>query len=273
MWLEHKLMDVDSPGVFGLAAQVLTFAFATPLYLGLSLMTGAQPTADNLRVPRSVLKSIPAVFIVGMAIPSALMVLPLSDKVTPDLKQIFIAVWQPWPAYVAILLWVAYYVVGVMIGDNTSSLEGKRSNLSSLRHAYAFALIQAAVSHLVAVTISVSTVVAPFIFQDKFAKDLHPSRVLRTVMPWASPLEPVGSLAEGVHTFLRWDYNIGTAGVLAWAVHSYLASGQRVTLGGIGKVLGLTALAGPVGAAVVLIWERDETVFAREREAAEKKRL
>ena len=264
---------MSSPAVFGLAAQVLTYAFATPLYLGLVLAVGSRPTPDNIRVPRSVLKSIPAVFAIGMTVPSTLMVLPLSNTITADLKQIFIAIWQPWPAYVAILLVVAHYTVGFLVSDDNSTLEGKRKNLSSLRHAYAFALIQTTLAHVVTLVISISTTVAPQIFKDNFVRDLHPAVVLNTPLPWAQPVVKVASIADGVHAFLRWDYIIGTTGVLIWAVHTYLASGQRVGLGDVGKVLGLVALTGPVGAAVVLVWERDETIFAREREGVEKKRL
>lgn len=257
-----QITDIrDSPAIFGLAAQLLTFAFATPLICGLQLgcsITARRPHADNIRVPRVVLAVLPAIFVIGFMIPTNAMVLPAPDVISVDMKQIAIAIWQPWPAYVSILTTVAYYVLSPFFADN------QRSSMSSLRWVYAFAFVNASLSHLVSWIVSLATVVVPALFEDRFLDSLHPSRVFSVPLPWSGL--KVDTVADGVHIFLRWDYMIGSAGVLIWALTLYTVAHKQI-LSTVSwpsllfKVGLLTALTGPAGAAVELMWERDELVF------------
>ncbi|KAJ5242610.1 uncharacterized protein N7469_000937 [Penicillium citrinum] len=255
------------PMLFGLTAQVLTFAFATPLFLGLQLgssITARRPDADNIRIPRAVLAVLPAIFVVGFMVPSHAMILPAPEVISVDWKQIAIAIWQPWPAYVSILSTVAYFVLSPFLSDN------RRASMSGLRWVYAFAFLNASVSHIVSWTVSLATVLAPGLFQDRFVESLHPAKVFEIPLPW-SGLQ-VDTVAEGVHAFLRWDYLIGSAGVLVWALSLYTVA-HRQLLNNVSwisllvKVGVLTALTGPTGAAVELIWERDELVFSATSES------
>lgn len=265
--MKQKLTNGSNSAIFfGLAAQVLTFAFATPLYLSLQLLTSVtaeKPTADNIRAPSAVLKALPYVFLVGMLVPSNLMVLPLSETITPDLKQIFIALWQPWPAYVAVLLYIANLFFSGNSNAASQTVEKSRSNL---RHVYAFAFGNAIIAHQLTVVLSLTTVAAPFLFQKRFAEALHPFKVFETPLPWASPAPQVESVGQGMHEFLRWDYIIGSTGVLVWALSVYRAAHKNANrpvniLGLAVKTALLSIFGGPVAAAVELVWERDELVF------------
>ncbi|KAA8642034.1 hypothetical protein EYZ11_006445 [Aspergillus tanneri] len=271
------------PAIFGLTAQVLTFAFATPLYCFVQLLSSIsvrKPTPDNIRIPRAVLNAIPFVFIIGYIVPSTLMILPESEHVTADLKQIFIAIWQPWPAYVAILLTIANVLFSPFV-SNDYSIEGGRATLRALRRVYAFAFANAAISHLVSWIVSLATVAAPALFEERFRTTLHPLNVYDIPLPWASPALQVQSVGQGVHAFLRWDYLIGSAGVLVWAISLYKSAhlsvyGKVGWFGLVVKTALLTVFAGPVGTAVELIWERDELVFNElgglKREASKQKK-
>ncbi|KAJ5663874.1 hypothetical protein N7507_004605 [Penicillium longicatenatum] len=249
------------PAIFGLAAQVLTFAFATPLICALQLgcsVTARHPHADNIRIPRVVLAVIPAVFVIGFLVPTNLMILPAPDVISVDWKQIAIAAWHPWPVYVSILTTAAYYVLGPFFTNN------HRASMSGLRWVYASAFIHAGVSHLVTLVISVATVLAPALFDTRFVDALHPSKVYSFPVPWSGM--QVDTVADGVHVFLRWDYMIGSAGILLWALKLHTVAHKQI-LSSISwtslffKIGLLTALTGPAGAAVELMWERDELVF------------
>ena len=264
-------MQSYSSVLLGLAAQVLTFAFAAPLYGFLHLMsarTANKPNAEDMRIPYAVLKAFPAVFLIGNAIPSFAMTLPMSDRITPDIKQILIAAWQPWPAYTAILLTVANFVLGSFIkADNSAA--GKRKTNNAIRYIYAFAFGTTAVAHIVAVTIPVATVLVPKLFDAKLAAELHPLKVLETPLPWTAPVATISTLGQGVHAFLRWDYIIGTTGVLVWAftlhqrAHRFIERDSSASLCGLlSRTATLVAVAGPVAAAVELMWEREELVLA-----------
>ncbi|KAJ5553038.1 hypothetical protein N7494_002416 [Penicillium frequentans] len=250
------------PAIFGLAAQVLTFAFATPLICALQLgcsVTARHPHADNIRVPRVVLAVIPAIFVIGFLVPTNLMILPAPEVISVDWKQIAIAAWHPWPAYVSILTTAAYYVLGPFFTNN------HRASMSGLRWVYASAFIHSAISHLVTLVISVATVLAPTLFDTRFVDALHPSKVYSFPVPWSGL--KVDTVADGVHVFLRWDYMIGSAGILLWALKLHTVAHKQILSSVswtslIFKVGLLTALAGPAGAAAELMWERDELVFS-----------
>ncbi|TWU71182.1 hypothetical protein ED733_001149 [Metarhizium rileyi] len=253
------------PAVAGLVAQVLTFALATPLYCFLHLVcagTSASPTANKMRIPHGVVQALPHVFTVAMFVPSLLLVAPLSETMTPDLKQICIAIWQPWPAYVAVLLVLVNVVTGSSVGhgDGPSS-NAKRT--SSLRYVYAFAFANTAVSHLVSLVIPAATVIVPSIFQTQYLEPLHPLSVFATPFPWASAAFKVSTVGQGAQIFLRWDYVIGSTGVLVWALSLYRSAHRAVNVQVslsdlLFRVVALSVLCSPVGAAVELMWEREE---------------
>ncbi|KAI9923932.1 hypothetical protein ASPWEDRAFT_170432 [Aspergillus wentii DTO 134E9] len=253
------------PMAFGLVAQVLTYAFATPLYCGLQLassITASKPNAENIRIPRAVLHMIPLIFTVGYIVPSVLAILPAPELITVDQKQIFASVWQPWPAYISILVTTVSIVFSPFV-SNDRNVEGGWDTLRALRRVYAFAFANTAIPHIVTLTVSFATVVAPFMFEERYVNILHPLHVFQVVLPWSSVT--VDNIADGVRIFLGWDYLVGSAGVLVWAMTLY-SKAHKAILGKVScldlfvKVGLLTVLTGPVGAAVELMWERDELV-------------
>ncbi|KAL4990771.1 hypothetical protein BDW68DRAFT_153823 [Aspergillus falconensis] len=245
----------------------MTFAFSAPLYFAIQLSTSAtavKPTAENIRVPRAVLKAIPLVFVIGYMVPSGLLLLPVSEQVTTDLKQILIALWQPWPAYISILLTLVHILFSPFT-SNDNTVEGGRATLRSFRWVYAFAFANTALTHIISWVIPLSTIAAPWLFNEEYLRPLHPLVVYDVPKPWEAPVL-VESVGAGTHAFLRWDYIIGSTGVLIWALSLYRAAhrvvyGQAGCVGLLAKVAVLTVLTGPVGAAVELMWERDELVF------------
>ncbi|OJJ68122.1 hypothetical protein ASPBRDRAFT_47070 [Aspergillus brasiliensis CBS 101740] len=261
-----------SPLIFGLSAQTLTFAFAAPLYCALQLttsITSTSPTATNILIPKTILTTLPLIFTLSFILPSALMILPISSTITTDLKQLFIALWQPFPAYISILLTLFHTLFSPFI--STSTTTQKNPNLSSLRFIYAFTFFHTLIPHLVTLTISLSTILAPAILSPEYRTALHPSIVFGIPTPWTSPVIQVNSVADGVHAFLRWDYLIGSVGMVVWAWRLYTNAVRKVSGGHtmgwcewvslVVRVALLGVVAGPVGAAVVLVWGRDEMVL------------
>ncbi|KAJ5166755.1 uncharacterized protein N7482_005536 [Penicillium canariense] len=249
------------PAIFGLMAQLMTFAFATPLICGLQLgcsITARRPHADNIRVPRAVLAVLPVVFVIGYMVPTQAMVLPAPSLISIDMKQIAIAIWQPWPAYVSILTTAAYFILSPFLPNN------HRASMSGLRWVYASAFANATLTHLISWVVSLASVAVPHLFDARFLAALHPSKVFAVPLPWSGL--KVETVAEGVHFFLRWDYLIGSAGILLWALTLYSVAHKQILStiswpGLLVKVGILTVLSGPTGAAVELMWERDELVF------------
>lgn len=264
-----------SSSVFGIGAQLMTYAVSAPLFLGLQLLTSNvsfNPTARNLAVPTAVVNAIPAVFILAFIVPTFSMLLPAPGTVTFDQKQILIALWQPWPAYVSFLL----TLVSVTSSSSRSS-ESPSKLRKSLRSAYTFALSHAALNHIIAWSISLATVINPVMFSPDYRHSLHPSEVFTPRFPFLSADLRVKSVGEGIHIFLQWDFLIGSSAVLLWAVIANVLAHRKIE-GEVGwfnftcKVATSLALTGPIGTAVRLVWERDELVLEEEilRDAARK---
>ncbi|TQV90417.1 atmA protein [Cordyceps javanica] len=268
----------------GLLAQVLTFAFATPVYGLLHLLTGrtaSAPSRASMHIPYAVLAAFPLVFFVGNTVPSVAMVLPFSAHNTVAVKQLLTALWQPWPAYTAFGLSAAHLVLGssglgLLTAGDRPTPEGRGRAAAALRLIYAIAFGNAAVSHLAAATVTLGTVLAPKIFHPDYAVSLHPLKVLETVLPWApNPVAQIRALGDGVNIFLRWDYLLGSTSLLLWASVLHLrarayyhktaaaaaAAGSVPALPFLAKVAALYAVVGPAAAAVELMWEREELVL------------
>ncbi|EGX95267.1 hypothetical protein CCM_03539 [Cordyceps militaris CM01] len=262
----------------GLAAQVLTFAFATPVYGFLHLVTGrtaSAPTRAHMHIQYAVLASLPLVFFVGNAVPSVAMVLPFSSRNTVAVKQLLTAVWQPWPAYTAFGLTAANLLFGGLItaGDKATP-QGRKKAAGALRLIYAIAFGNAAVSHLAAATVTIGTTLAPGIFHPDYAVALHPRKVLAAVLPWAAnPVAQIETLGDGVNVFLRWDYLLGTTSLLLWAsvlyarAHRHYEGKSVDALSFLVKIATLYAVIGPAATAVELMWEREEYVLQSEDKA------
>jgi hypothetical protein len=137
--------------------------------------------------------------------------------------------------------------------------------MSSLRWVYAFAFINASLSHLVSWIVSLATVIVPSLFAASFLEALHPAKVFAIPLPWSGLT--VDNVGDGVAVFLRWDYLIGSAGILLWAIKLYTVAHKQLSavswVSFLFKVTLLTALVGPAGTAVELVWERDELVFSQ----------
>lgn len=237
---------------------------STPLFIGLQLLTSNtsfQPTAKNIAVPRAVVNAIPVVFILAYQVPSFAMLIPAPEVVTFDQKQILVALWQPWPAYVSILL------TGVSLLCSGSTSDNSPFKLrKSLRAAYTFALTNAALNHVIAWTIPLATIAKPEFFSQDYLHSLHPTQVFAPYNPFTNGELTVKSIGDGVHIFLQWDFLAGTASVLLWAVtvNAFARCKVQGKVGWFGllfKVATAALLTGPVGAAVQLVWERDELVL------------
>ncbi|KAJ5195261.1 uncharacterized protein N7498_008699 [Penicillium cinerascens] len=255
---------VAYPIILGLLGQLLTFAFATPLISALQLghsITAERPDADNIRVPRAVLTALPVAMTIGYLVPSLLMILPAPTLVSVESKQMFIALWQPWPIYVSILTPVLSFALSPYLDHN------HRASLNSLRWVYGSAFLLGAGPHIVAEVVSLAAWVVPILFPEGLRDVFHPANMLGLPLPWSSM--EVQTMAEGTRIFLVWDYLIGSAGFLIWAIKLHHVAQARIMNTArlthlCLKAFLLTAIVGPAAAAVRLVWERDELIFAEE---------
>lgn len=200
---------------------------------------------------------------IGYFIPTALLALPTS-VLDMDTKQSILASWQLWPLSVSFLTTLA----NLFFPQSTSmdDINSHRANIRGLRYLYAFAFACAAIPHITAWSISIASVIYPSLFNVEYLHLLHPWRVFVNQLPLSSVR--VSSVDEGSLWFLQWDNVIGSTSLLLWAWALYHKAHREagVKMSAVESVLKiglLLFLAGPAGAAVELIWERDELVFSR----------
>jgi hypothetical protein len=97
------------------------------------------------------------------------------------------------------------------------------------------------------------------LFNSASVAEIHPGRLLVPVLPWSG-----AEVFDLRLWFLQWENVIGEIAILLWAALRYFYTcGQRQSFIALGlRIVLLTPFAGPVGAAVVLMWERDSVLWS-----------
>jgi hypothetical protein len=84
-------------------------------------------------------------------------------------------------------------------------------------------------------------------------------------------MEKVEQLTQGCLILLQYDMYFASGASVMWAVAMlHRIDPESSCWGTVAKALLLSLLVGPGGAALVLIWERDEKIFQREKGIQEK---
>ncbi|EEP76434.1 predicted protein [Uncinocarpus reesii 1704] len=240
------------------------FAVSAPLYVTLHLFTSptaSKPTKENINMPVIQVKTLLWSTLAGYVVPSVLVAFPeMAQGLLPS-KQHGIALWQAWPIYVAIFQYGISKSAEICCPSGSGNVA---QNRSSLRYLYAFAFACAAIPHIASWAISLSALAFPTLFSPELASTLTPRNVFENISPWSS--QKPETLGMGTLWLLQWDYMTAAAPTLLWAILLYNAAhsacGIRVSSVKLGfKTIALCAVAGIAGAAVELMWERDELLF------------
>lgn len=266
--------DHDSLAVFGFFVQNITFAVTIPIYLFIHVLTSPAASSFPGKYASSVLHVspvdlwiVPFSITLGYLVPSALMALPAPSVVSPNLHQQFIALWQPFPLWTALIQWTFSSICALCASN---AIPGKGDSLGAtylraVKYPYIFVIVFCTLTHLPVLAISA---LPPSFFENAPAElvRLSKSDLLGVYVPHP-PIYGVklGGLAEGVQNFLVWDLYTGLTSVLLWATLLYrnatAATGNWLTLPGlIVKIVVWTLVSGPMGAAAALLWERDAIV-------------
>ncbi|KAK2749202.1 hypothetical protein FQN57_006817 [Myotisia sp. PD_48] len=241
------------------------------IYLSTSptvLRKGRLSAQDRLSVAvfSSELVLLPFSLTLGYIIPSIFFGLPSPNVISYASHQAAIAVWTPFAVWVGVSQRVLSTISSTIFPSKKSSTQLPSdiaaSSLCALRYVYGFFFIGSALVHIATVTISITAVLFPMIFAPGYAEFFHPSHLL-----FPSNLSHVDTIGKGVQNFMQWDQIIGYSSVLIWAGTMYW-NGHVGKLSGLkdfilvtARVLLYTVLAGPGGAALALLWHRDERVL------------
>lgn len=258
-------LTLYSATIYGLLCQAGGVGLICPLYLLLYVFTSptvSVPSFGNLAIDPAILSGIPIAFTLGFLGPTVFMSLPSPDVISLDTKVKALALWQPFPVYLYIVLQV-WKVFSEGPRPTTSSLE----QLKKLRNVYKFGLMLAVPVHAIVWGFSLGALVSPQIFTPAIAKAFHPMNALIPQNPLTYATTPVSSMAQGALNFLQWDYLSAST---AYVVFSLSARFNRkvepsgFTVSAFAGLGARVAVLGPMGTALSYLWERDEIVLGKE---------
>jgi hypothetical protein len=275
------ITDLCSVGTFGFILQNITFVVTVPWWLFLHILTSPVASAfpgshssGVLFISKLDLAILPLAVTLGFIVPSVLMALPAPSVVSLIEHQQYIALWQPFPVWCIVFHMSIRYVCNMVVGSKENTSSGPQtalgtSYLNSSKHVYRFIIGICLITHLPALAI---TLLPPSAFSDATPslQNLSKADFASVYLPYFPTLtHQVPSFAGGVHAFLQWDMYIGATAMLLWEVLLHRnAATEKTTLDLLGKIGFWTLLVGPLGALVVVLWERDEIVRQKTKQGS-----
>lgn len=256
--------------LWGCAMQGLGYGFAMPIWCIVHLLRSSTSGDLNRELAKAIqirdltsLETLPMSFVLSYFIPTVLMAIPVPSN---NLHQWLGGLWQGFPVWIAL--------TQIILGTVRRYL-GKRSppktrleNRYQLYHAYFFAFTSTCVSHLG----TLGTIAARRLFPGIFSELAQETLTLKAVFlpPNFQNPGPMESMAAGIHNFFQYDQYVGSIAALAWAVALKVNSKKAPMVWKdwawmVAELIGIGAVAGPAGALVTLMWNRDETVLLDDR--------
>ena len=202
------------------------------------------------------------------------MALPSPKIVTNNFQQMALVSWNLFP----LLVFGILKFLGVLV-PVFSRWQSDRPALSPQEHlrlvrlvSFASLIVSAAV-HIAVVTISISSVLFPALFDAKAVEDLSPVSIF---------LPPISirrgeTVGDGVRSFFLWDQASGyPIMIIVMMLQLRTAATSRGMSTSWEKLFGFAALvtfvAGPGSACLALSWLRDETLFGYDEVTSRKHR-
>lgn len=287
----QKVSPDFSITIIGTLSQTITYGTILPLYLFLHVLTSPtnlgplQPSsssedpANAFLIDPAELAAWPIAFTLSYLLPTLLVALPSPTYTSFATHQNIMAVWELYPIPFKIFqVLLARYFASLLARDPApqSASQRKASVLKGLRYTYAFSAAVGAVSHIITLTLSYSSVFFPTLYNAASRSGLGPSSVFLGVSPFYST--PVKNLGEGLWHFLIWNMNVSNVAPLLWALLQCRNAheGRKEWEGWISvlmKIGAVSMVAGPAAGTAALMWVRDELVLNPEvAEKAKKNR-
>lgn len=238
--------------------QLAGLGFISPIFYAMSLREQrASWQGSDLTVAPEVLYTIPISIFLGMAGPTALATLPAPSILSINQKVNLVRLWELFPLLVYLVHLVLTPVVRRILEQSGQRDSHRRQRLQFV---YAIGLLWSAAPYWYMLAMVFSASAFPFAFAPEIAKAWNFRHMLGLTNPFllGSPLPPIPT---GEFWFIQWDFWLIGVSCFVWALSLRLETPKLDALYLRGAIV-VEALAyaialGPVGAAIVLIWQRD----------------
>lgn len=261
-------------GTTGFIMQNITYTITVPIYLIVHLLTSpvstASVTINHISVDAGDSSNLPLSTMLSFIIPSIMMYLPVPEQLSAPMHYTWHAIWQIFPVAQSI-----YHRVlkAILSGPSQGS-----NSITQLVGIYRYILFLSIVPQVLLLTIAVTPAdLMPEVLRPVF-EDVNMTSAFVPYWPWNCPtvdelagaaaglaettvVSPVGK-AELVKQFLQWDIYCGGLAIFSWAVFVYSVARREtgIFVGVLRKAVVWLVLGGPVGAAAMLLLERDFAV-------------
>lgn len=256
-----------SIGTLGILIQNATYTIIVPLYLVIYLSTSPLVTSKYLGdylVDVADTAAIPTSMGLGYVLPAVLMSLPASSIISSEQKQAYMAMWQMFPLWVAILHAFTSLLMAAYIKNRTSSnVLSHKDELNAMRQLYLVLLVFAGIGQISTLTLLATSKLFPTLFAPEFVDVFNLSDVF--VPSAISPSSKAPSIGAGAHLLLQYDEYIGSTSMVLFTTVLYLSAYQtsrsysNIALLAM-RGIAILILTGPLGYAVACTWARDELV-------------
>lgn len=249
-------------------------AFGTPLYLALATLfmpsnAPAAQTPESLYIEDRHLKAIPISFFLGYVVPIILMALPAPQVVSHRFKHTATGWYQQWHLIIAVIHYSIVWLSNVLHPDGIRRQDGPQKDsvqtLNLLRAVYGLAFALAVIPYYTTMVLSLSSILAPGLFDSQRVGSLHPKQLFIPTLP-RNGLK-IKDLKQGFKWLIQWDFVLGTVACTVWAL-AMRRNALEVQKPGDGSLYGTSQNAiayflvgGPVAIPIGFMWERDLLVF------------
>lgn len=287
MRMSYLIHEPPSTTIIGTIAQLSNFALILSLYLFLHHLTSPtsldpnrqshnDSVADLLVDPFEV-AAWPIAFTLSYLVLTLLVALPSPTYTSFQTHQVLIAIWILYPIPLKIFQsLLSRWFSGTLSPDKgyKSSTQRNARALSGLRYVYLLSIAVGAITHIVTLTISLSSIFFPALFNPDLRAGLSPIAVFLPVSPFST--KPVENPGDGLSNLLTWDMAItGTVSLIWGAVQYRNAHEGRMKWEGwsipLLKLSALTLVGGPASAFAAFMWARDEMVLGEAGDSERKK--
>lgn len=263
--------DFLRTGTLGFIFQNITYTVSVPIYFIIHLLTSpvssANPSPAALAIDTQDLFVFPLSVTGAFVVPTVMMCLPAPAMLSAASHYTWQAIWQIFP--------VTQSATHKLYKRITAPLSFKHNFHEQLDDIYRATALLSFVPQtaLLVVAATPATLVPDLVFRyvPGLSKELFQSinlvKAFVPSLPWDSPVYTSLSskvvsargLPELVKMFLQWDVYMGGTALLAWSVFVYSVArpDKQFLSSTLPRIAVYTVLGGPVGAATMLLWERD----------------
>lgn len=252
---------------YGLLFQGLGIGIVGPVFLAFAPLGDLATSPVVVHHKTDVDAIIPAT-IGGIIVPTVLMSLHAPTIVSLEQKVDLIRLWQFFPLLFRLIqrAWSSFFLVQLKTYRDELAEKSPRNQRQALRRVTIFGLGCASIPHISTIGICTISLLCPTLVAN--AAQFHPTNIFIPISPFSG--KQAGTVGEGAHWFLQWDMTLMFLTYLVWAYFAVIKvicpKSGLFSISLLFRLAGWSLLFGPMGAALITIWERDDIVFEAEEQ-------